>query len=181
MEESKNTFGRKPITPKTKKLHPRVDLTAMVSVSFLLIVFFMLTSFLSRSNMMNLGMPEKCKKRDDRIILCYMTSDYRSMTILIGKNGKITSYFGDWNYPLEEPKVLGSEKLALRKELIKKSNQVLEATGDPKKGLIVIIKPSKDSNYGDLVNVLDEMAIVKVPTYAVVDITPEEEALLANK
>lgn len=178
MEESKNNFGRKPITPKTKKLHPRVDLTAMVSVSFLLIIFFMLTSFLSRSNMMNFGMPDKPKCGGWG---CPDTAENRSMTILIGKNGKIASYFGEWYSPIEEPKVLGSEKLALRKELIKKSNQVLESTGDPKRGLIVIIKPSKDSNYGDLVNVLDEMAIVKVPTYAVVDITPEEEALLANK
>lgn len=177
MNESRNDFGRKPITPKTKKLHPRVDLTAMVSVSFLLIIFFMLTSFLSRSNMMNLGMPDnpKCGGWG-----CPGTAENRSMTILIGKNGKIVSYFDHLMIPLEEPKVLGSEKYSLRKELINKSSQVLQVTGDPKKGLIVIIKPSKDSNYGDLVNVLDEMAIVKVPTYAVVDITPEEEALLAK-
>lgn len=177
MEESKNTFGRKPITPKTKKLHPRVDLTAMVSVSFLLIIFFMLTSFLSRSNMMNLGMPDKPKCGGWG---CPGTSCDRSVTILIGKNDKMVVYSGELEYSPMPPKVLGSEKLALRKELIKKGNQVLESTEDPKRGLIVIIKPSKDSNYGDLVNVLDEMAIVKVPTYAVVDITPEEEALLAK-
>jgi biopolymer transport protein ExbD len=180
MSEARNTFGKTPITQKSKKLHPRVDLTAMVSVSFLLIVFFMLSSFLSRSNAMELGMPDKCTK-DDGIIICYCPSDDRSMTILIGKNGKIVSYFGEWHSPIENPKVLVSGELALRKELIKKFNQVIEETGNPKKGLIVIIKPSKNSNYGDLVNVLDEMAIVKVPTYAVVDITAEEENLLNAK
>ncbi|SHI84714.1 ExbD/TolR family protein [Flavobacterium terrae] len=179
MNEAKNNFGRKPITPKTKKLHPRVDLTAMVSVSFLLIIFFMLTSFLSRSNMMNLGMPDNTRCRGyGGSSGCIDGS--RVLTILIGKNNKTVVYSGEPIYSSLPPKVLGSEKLALRKELIKKSNQILEATGDPKKGLIVIIKPSKDSNYGDLVNVLDEMAIVKVPTYAVVDITPEEEALLSK-
>lgn len=180
MEESKNTFGRKPITPKTKKLHPRVDLTAMVSVSFLLIVFFMLTSFLSRSNAMELGMPNKGR------IVCGgygggCTDGSRLFTILIGEKNKMVVYSEELGYLPISPKVLGHEKYSLRKELINKSNQVLESTGDPKKGLIVIIKPSKDSNYGDLVNVLDEMAIAKVPTYAVIDITPEEEALLANK
>lgn len=179
MNEAKNNFGRKPITPKTKKLHPRVDLTAMVSVSFLLIIFFMLTSFLSRSNAMALGMPDK-PREDDGIIICHWTCDDRTMTILIGKNGKMVSYLGYLDAPFEEPKVLGSEKYSLRKELIKMSNLVLEATGNPKKGLIVIIKPSKESSYGDLVNVLDEMAIVKVPTYTVVDITPEEETLLSK-
>lgn len=179
MNEARNTFGKTPITQKSKKLHPRVDLTAMVSVSFLLIVFFMLSSFLSRSNAMNLGMPERrgsCGGWG-----CPDTADNRSMTILIGENGKTVSYFGEWHSPIENPKVLVSGELALRKELIKKFNQVIEETGDPKKGLIVIIKPSKDSNYGDLVNVLDEMAKVKVPTYAVVDITPEEENLLNAK
>lgn len=180
MSEARNTFGKTPVTPKSKKLQPRIDLTAMVSVSFLLIVFFMLSSFLSRSNAMELGMPDKCYKIDDNIISCGL-SDYRSMTILIGENGKIVNYFGEWYSPIDGPKVIGSEKLALRKELVIWSNQIIKTTGDPKKGLIVIIKPSKESSYGDLVNVLDEMAIVKVPTYTVVDITPEEEKMLVAK
>ena len=54
-----------------------------------------------------------------------------------------------------------------------------QVTGDKEKGLIVIIKPSKKSTYRNLVDVLDEMAICKVPTYAIVnDITPEEKALI---
>jgi biopolymer transport protein ExbD len=179
MSEARNTFGKTPITQKSKKLHPRVDLTAMVSVSFLLIVFFMLTSFLSRSNAMALGMPGNSK--GGCYFDCFDTSSMRTMTILISNKGKIVSYLGEWHSPLEEPTLLNSEKLALRKKLIKKKTEILNHTGDPKKGLIVIIKPSKYSNYGDLVNVLDEIAIVKVPTYAVVDITPEEENLIASK
>ena len=48
--------------------------------------------------------------------------------------------------------------------------------------MIVIIKPSKKSNYRNLVDVLDEMAIVDVPTYAIVnEYTPEEQKLLEGK
>ncbi len=177
MSDSKNSFGRKPITPKTKKLHPRVDLTAMVSVSFLLIVFFMLTSFLSRSNMMNLGMPEK---RTRCGWSCPGTSDNRSITILLGDNNKIMTYFGMFSSPVEGPKSLTYDKNSLRKELLTKGNQIINATGDPKKGLIVIVKPSKHSTYKNLVDVLDELTITKVPTYAVVDITPEEEKLFTK-
>ncbi len=177
MSETRHDFGRKSITPKTKKLHPRVDLTAMVSVSFLLIIFFMLSSFLSRSNAMDLGMPDKRTCGGDDVC-CFGPVDNRSMTILIGKDNHIVSYMGYFDSPIEEPKSLTSEKNALRKELMTKSSEVIKNTGDPKKGLIVMIKPSKESNYGDLVNVLDEMAITKIQTYAVVDITPEEEKLL---
>lgn len=179
MSETRNNFGRKSITPKTKKLRPRVDLTAMVSVSFLLIVFFMLTSFLSKSNIMELGMPEKRGCGGDGWG-CGTLADNRTMTLLLGENNEIISYMGYFSSPIEEPKKLSYDRNSIRKELLEKSNLVLSQTGDPKKGLIVIIKPSKESNYGNLVDVLDEMAIVKVPTYAVVDITPEEE-LLVNK
>ena len=53
--------------------------------------------------------------------------------------------------------------------------------GKPDQGLIVIIKPSKKSNYRNLVDVLDEMAIADVPTYAIVDISPEEVTVLEGE
>jgi hypothetical protein len=179
MSEARNDFGRKSITRKAKKLNPRVDLTPMVSISFLLIIFFMLTSYLSKPNVMDLGMPNRptCGGYGG----CFWTSGYRTMTILIGKDNYIVSYLGELSYPLVEPKSLTYEKNSLRKELIIRSNEVLKNTGDPKKGLIVIIKPSKYSNYGNLVSILDEMTISNISTYAVVDITTEEENLLTAK
>lgn len=54
--------------------------------------------------------------------------------------------------------------------------------GKPKNGPIVIIKPSKKSNYGNLVDILDEMTIAKIDTYAIInDFTSEELKLLASK
>ena len=48
--------------------------------------------------------------------------------------------------------------------------------------MIVIIKPSKKCNYRNVVDILDEMAIVDVPTYAIVnEFTPEETKLLEGK
>ena len=50
--------------------------------------------------------------------------------------------------------------------------------GDKDKGMIVIIKPTKKSTYKNLVDILDEMAICKVPTYAIVnEFSPEENKL----
>ena len=51
-----------------------------------------------------------------------------------------------------------------------------------KKGLIVLVKASKKSTYRNLVDILDEIAITNVPTYAIVnDFTPEETKLLEGK
>jgi hypothetical protein len=38
--------------------------------------------------------------------------------------------------------------------------------------MVVLIKPSDKSNYKNLVDVLDEMKITNVQSYAIVDITP---------
>jgi biopolymer transport protein ExbD len=84
--------------------------------------------------------------------------------------------------PIAGPKEISYGKEGIRKELLKRKKSVLEYTGKKDKGMIVIIKPSKKSNYRNLVDILDEMAIVDVPTYAIVnDFTPEELKLLEGK
>jgi hypothetical protein len=46
----------------------------------------------------------------------------------------------------------------------------------------LLFKPSKKSNYRNLVDILDEMAIVGVPSNAIVnDFSPEELKLLEGK
>jgi len=48
--------------------------------------------------------------------------------------------------------------------------------------MVVIIKPSKKSNFKNLVDSLDETAIADISTYVIVnDFTPEESKLLALK
>ena len=86
------------------------------------------------------------------------------------------------------PKDFSYGKDGIRKELIARNRMVLEysaAKGKPKDGIIVIIKPSKKSTYKNVVDILDEMAIVKVGdngSYAIVnDFTPEETKLLEGK
>ncbi len=83
--------------------------------------------------------------------------------------------------PKLAPKDVAYGKNGIRKDLLKQKKAVLEYTGNKDKGMIVIIKPSKKSNYRNLVDILDEMAIVDVPTYAIVnDFTPEELKLLGE-
>lgn len=178
MSEARNEFGRKSITPKTKKLHPRVDLTAMVSVSFLLIVFFMLTSFLARNNAMEYETPDDGRITCGPEIGCI--SDDRVYTILLDKNKMVCYEGGEYDFS-DKPIDFKFNNDGLIKELIYKNKNIQNIYGDSTKGLIVFVKSSKQSTYGNLVDVLDQLAIAKIPVYTVVDITPEEEALLASK
>ncbi|WP_284652889.1 ExbD/TolR family protein [Flavobacterium terrisoli] len=164
---------------RSKKSNAKVDLTAMVDLAFLLITFFMLTTSLSKPQSMDLGLPDKNTENEPETKI--KVDQRRTMTIIMGDNDKIKWFHGllDAPEPNGKPTDAVYGRNGLRKEILKRVVSVPQITGDKDKGLIVIIKPSKKSTYRNLVDVLDEMAICKVPTYAIVnDITPEEMKLV---
>ena len=171
---------------RSKKQNSKVDLTAMVDLAFLLITFFMLTTTLSKPKAMELGLPDKEDPKDNKDQEIKV-DEFRTMTILMGDNNKLVRYNGLLATPVPggAPKDFTYGKDGIRKELLSRKKAVLEystAKGKPKNGMIVIIKPGKKSNYRNLVDILDEMGIVEVPTYAIVnDFSPEELKLLEGK
>jgi biopolymer transport protein ExbD len=178
--------GKKGGKVRSKKQNSKVDLTAMVDLAFLLITFFMLTTTLSKPQSMDLTLPDKEDKKEPQTDI--KVDENRTMTLLLGENGKLVRYMGMLEKPLAAPKDYSYGKEGIRKELIARMETVKQystAKGKPNDGMIVIIKPSKKSTYRNLVDVLDEMAIVGVNkngSYAIVnEFTPEEQKLLEVK
>jgi biopolymer transport protein ExbD len=166
---------------RSKKLSTRVDLTAMVSVSFLLIIFFMVTIELGKPRAVDLSLPDNnwtCGR------WYHCGGENRSVTILLGENNKIITYTGMLEIPLVPPKEMDYGKNGIRQELLVRNKSMLEYSaqlGKPGRGITVIIKPSKKCNYKNLIDILDEMSIAKIETYAIVnEFTPDETKLLAS-
>ena len=126
---------------------PKVDLTAMVDLAFLLITFFMLTTSLSESTVMEINMPVEARSEP--------VPDNRSMTVCLGSNDKIIWYMGTSDNP-QNLRVTSAPEL--RNVFSNQMKSVLQLTGKP---LIVLIKPAESSKFKNLVDVLDELAIVK--------------------
>jgi len=160
---------------RSKKQAARVDMTPMVDLMFLLITFFMLTTTLAKPKAMDLAMPDKDKNHPENQLAI---ADNRTLNVLLGADNRLEWYMGQVEKPLAPPTVDGYGKNGIRKILIQKNKEVLAATGDPKKGLIVLIKPSDQSKYRNLVDILDEMKITNTQQYAIVDITDPEIDLL---
>ncbi|MBB1194817.1 biopolymer transporter ExbD [Flavobacterium sp. SOK18b] len=170
--------GKKGGKVRSKKSNSKVDLTAMVDLAFLLITFFMLTTTLSKPQSMPLGLPDKQDNPDEKPI---KVDENRTLTVMLGDNNKIVYYMGLFDAPIAGPKEIAYGKEGIRAELLKRKKSVVEYSGSADKGLIVIIKPGKKSNYRNLVDILDEMAIVGVPSNAIVnDFTPAELKLLES-
>lgn len=165
---------------RSKKLSTKVDLTAMVSVSFLLIIFFMVTIELAKPKGIDLGLPDK--EHGCGPIGCI--DGNRLYTILLDDNDKIITYSGLLSYTTKTPKQVRFGKEGIRTEVFLKKKEIFEymaSMGKPKSGVIVIIKPSKKSNFKNLVEILDEMKIANIDTFAIVDkYTDEETKLLAS-
>lgn len=166
----------KAVKGRSNKALPSVDLTAMVDLAFLLITFFMLTTSLAKMKAMDVVKPVPIKDISDG-------ADYpasRTLTILIGKNNKAVYYMG-----VTEPEAMRVVNVNELTKLIAQSKKgvALANNNDPSKHLLVIIKPTKTAKYKNFVDVIDEIKIANVQTYAIDDkfINEKEQAFMNEK
>jgi biopolymer transport protein ExbD len=170
---------------RSKKMSTRIDLTPMVDLGFLLITFFMLTTTLAKPNILALVMPEKDIKKED----IEPVKESKVLTLLLGPNDKVYWYEGITDAKLDSTDYSAE---GLRQVILNKKEKVKGQFGEedyedfktkePKKGsfINVIIKPTKDSRYKNLVDALDEMAITKVRYYVILDVSDLELAFIKN-
>lgn len=177
--------GKKGGKKRAKKMSTRVDLTPMVDLAFLLITFFMLTTTLAKPQIMALVMPEKDVKKED----VEPVKESKVLTLLLGANDKVYWYEGITDAKLDST---GYGAEGLRKVILDKMEKVRQQFGmedyedfktkEPRKGsfLNVIIKPTEEARYKNLVDALDEMAICKVRYYVILDVSDLEKDFIKN-
>jgi len=169
MDTSGGGHKKGPGVKKSKKLSTRVDLTPMVDLGFLLITFFIFTTTMSQATAMKLNLPSDVDKPEDQ----NKAKQSGVITILLGKDNHVFYYEGQLDNTASNFK--SSNFHDIRDVLIKKKTSVADI-----KDFVVIIKPSDECNYRNVVDILDEMTINVCTRYALVDITPIE-AILVTK
>lgn len=155
---------------KGKKGSPKVDMTPMVDLGFLLITFFMLTTTMSKPQAMELNMPDKTDNSEQQPVKAS-----QSMTIILGKKDKVYWYMGTAQEAKEKDELKETDFSAngIRKVIIEKTREL----GGDEKGvprIVIVIKAMDESRYKNMVDILDEMHITHSKRYAIVDITPED-------
>jgi biopolymer transport protein ExbD len=152
-----------PGVKKSKKLSTRVDLTPMVDLGFLLITFFIFTTTMSQPTAMPLNLPKDVQKPEDQ----NKVKESAVLTLMLGKNDQVYYYEG-----LDPTKLQSSTFKAIRDIIIDKKRRT------PSEDFVVIIKPSQDATYQNVVDIVDEMKIDDVKRFAQVDISPVEYGLI---
>ncbi len=202
-----NTGGGEAKKGKPKKLNLRVDFTPMVDMNMLLLTFFMFCTSLSRPQIMELVLPTKdnqdmVEEEKNKV------KDSKAITIILGKDDKVYYYFGkidaekyaDYTSLKETDyspggmrailldrnanavrEIIELKQQKLRKEITEEEFKVKssEIKNDPE-GQVVVIKPTDDASYRNMVDVLDEMQICSIGKYALVEMTDGDQFLLDN-
>ena len=199
--------GKKGGKRQAKKHSTRIDMTPMVDLMCLLITFFMLTTAFSKPKVMVITMPEKDTDKNkpkgpeipkNRTLNILLTEGHK-VYYYIG--------IADPKKPADMPQLIKTDfsKDGMRKFLLIKNKDlftkiaeyrekrvtgktvVADTTADSaikkmkkedQKGPIVLIKADDKAKYKDMVDIIDEMAICNIASYAVVDMTPVELEML---
>ena len=153
---------------RAKKMSTRIDMTPMVDLAFLLLTFFMLTTTFAKPYTLELQMPAPSKDQT-------AVDRNRALTIILGKGHRVHYFFGlnapgDKSVPAADLKTTTFAADGIRRVLLTQRQQ--------RPSLVVLIKPSNDSKYQDMIDILDEMSITNQKKYALVDITPDDLTLL---
>ncbi|MEN2434432.1 biopolymer transporter ExbD [Weeksellaceae bacterium A-14] len=160
---------------RSKKQNPRVDMTPMVDLNFLMLMFFMFTTTFSKPNVMDLGLPAKPKKDqkapDTEIKLS------NSISILLGKDNRVFWHQQD-NTSLNDANL---NETNFGADGIRQIIKTAKAHAADQTKFTVIIKPTDDAVYKNFVDILDEMAITKSDKYGVTDPKTWELAVYKRK
>ena len=155
-----------PGVKKSKKLSTRVDLTPMVDLGFLLVTFFIFTTTMSQPTAMKLYLPKDADKPEDQ----NKAKESGVITILLGKDDNVFYYEGQLDNSASNFKSTTFREI--RNVILDKKART------PEKDLVVVLKPSEECTYRNVVDILDEMAINVCKRYALVDISAVEAQLV---
>jgi biopolymer transport protein ExbD len=192
---------------KAKKHAPHIDMTPMVDLMCLLITFFMLTTAFAKAKVMDIILPEKVKdptkqeaprisaSRTLNIVLGpgdrlfwypgnvkeedfnnlpplfetnFSASGIRQM--LLERNVTLARKIADFN-----AKVISGD-IVISQDSVRAS--IGKIKSDDATGPIVLIKAYNKANYGNFVDILDEMNICGIAIYMFVDIAWYEEKMV---
>lgn len=140
---------------KRKRVGVGIDMTPMVDVAFLLLIFFMVTTVFRRPLAMEVNMPkpgDKVEVKESNVMILYVRED-GSMVYDVGKRGATPVTWDE-----------------LREVL------VLEADYNP--DLIVLAKVDRKARYENMVDLLDTFEDARMDRFSVIPMTDEDKAFV---
>ena len=160
-----NSGGKK----SSRRISTHIDMTPMVDLGFLLITFFVLVTSFTKPTAMDLIIPTTYCGPPPEI------PESKVLQIVLGKDDKLYYFRGVTNPEIDSIDFSNSATV----------RNVFDAVGEKIKNqwgsdsaMIVLVKHMKSSKYKNMVDIMDEIAIRKVKSYALVEFKTEDSLLV---
>ena len=144
---------------------PRVDLTPMVDLGFLLITFFIVTTSMTHPTQMTCNLPANGEPTK--------SAESKTLTLILADQNKIFYYHGSDSLHTNICSYFNND---LRNLILQKQQAVLKQFGN-KDETVILIKPTKEANYKNVVDALDEMTINEVKRFMLLNANNFEEKM----
>ncbi len=168
--------GNKGGKVRSKKNSTRVDMTPMVDLNFLLLMFFMFTTTFTKPNTLELDLPANPKKSSttDKPPVIDLRN---SITFIIGKDDNLF-------YHQQDAKGLNENtliKTTYDREGVETVIEQAKKNAIKKENFTVIIKPVDDASFKHFVDILDELEITKSDRSGIAELKPFEKEVYDRK
>lgn len=208
MSEIIQNEGDAPVRGKrrAKKQRVNVDMTPMVDLACLLLTFFILTTAFTKPKVMEIVLPSDGTPPpvSEKRVITFILAENNQVFFYNGKPDPTTGELpvmvkscftekGIRKVLKERNKILFNQIYSLNDSISRElgnydnnypkeklNNKIKELKSTDKYGPIVLIKTGEGVTYGNMVNLLDEMAITNIARYTVTDLNYIEKKMLKD-
>lgn len=139
------------LRPPRRRVPVRIDMTPMVDVAFLLLIFFMVTTVFRRPLAMEVNLPQSGARVE--------VAESNVLTIFVDKNDAL--YASPGNAP---PTPMNWDQLA----------PTFEAGGKVNPNLVILVKLHREARYERMVDMMDTLDEAKMQRFSVVPMTDDD-------
>lgn len=149
----KKKGGKRP----KKRVGIRIDMTPMVDVAFLLLIFFMVTTVFRAPQTMEINLPppeQKVEVAESNLLVIYVAEDNSTY----------------WGVGFDKPEKVDLKALP---PLVVEKNKA-----NPK--LITLVKLDRKARYHMMIDILDELNIASITRFSIAPLNDQDKAALAR-
>ncbi|NTU97032.1 MAG: biopolymer transporter ExbD [Chlorobiaceae bacterium] len=165
VDSPNGNHSRKKGKKGSKRIGFHLDMTPMVDVAFLLLTFFMLTTTFSKANTMEINLPPEMTevKVAENNVLTLRISDNESVYCSLGSEAPS-------RIPLYDSR--DTRQLSLSGPL----RSLLKQQTTQNSKLVIVVKISDKARYKHLVDIIDELNLMKIDRFSLDDFTDQDMA-----
>ncbi len=141
----------------SKRISIRLDMTPMVDIAFLLLIFFMVTTVFLAPQTMEINLPPSEQKVD--------VAESNLMTLYVTEDNLVY-----WSIGRDTPERVEMEEI--------QSMLLEQNTENP--NLITLVKLDRQARYHMMVDMLDELNIGNITRFSVATLTDRDKEVLSN-